>query len=41
LMLNYLHLANIYLNTGPFYHWAGPFSLHKNVLWVVGVSAGF
>jgi uncharacterized protein DUF5686/carboxypeptidase-like protein len=41
LLINYMHLANIYLNTGPFYHWATPFSIDKNAIWVVGISAGF
>jgi hypothetical protein len=38
---NYLHIANIYFNTGPFYHWASTFDLRKNTVWVVGISAGF
>jgi hypothetical protein len=41
LVINYVHLANIYLKTGPFYHWAAPFNINKNAIWVVGISAGF
>ena len=38
---NYLHLANIYLNTGVFYHWDSARSWQQNALWVAGVSVGF
>jgi uncharacterized protein DUF5686/carboxypeptidase-like protein len=41
LALNYVHLANIYFNTGVFYHWASSNSWQKNALWVAGVSVGF
>ncbi len=41
LQVNYLHLANIYFNTGPFYHWDSSFNWHKNGVWVLGISAGF
>ncbi|HEV3250688.1 MAG TPA: hypothetical protein VGZ71_07030, partial [Puia sp.] len=41
LQVNYLHVANIYFNTGPFYHWSNPFSWRKNAVWVFGLSVGF
>ena len=41
LALNYVHLANIYFNTGVFYHWASSNNWQKNALWVAGVSVGF
>ena len=41
LTLNYLHLANLNLNTGPFYHWDGPLNLNKNARWVFGLSVVF
>lgn len=41
LQYNYLHIGNIYLNTGPFFHWTSSFDLRKNAIWVVGISAGF
>jgi hypothetical protein len=39
--VNYLHLANIYLNAGLFYHWNTAVIWNENLLEVAGLSIGF
>ena len=41
LALNYLHVANIYINGGLFYHWAAPNDWNNNAVFVAGISMGF
>jgi hypothetical protein len=39
--INYLHLANINLNAGVFYHWSRALVWNQNLIWAAGSTISF